>query len=192
LNSDAITPPDAGAPPPAPPTPPGAGEPPPSPPAAAEPPPTSPPAAEPPNTQLLILKDKVQRYLADLIGGVELTADGRFTFQHGSARVFVTCTEWHGETLVTVTAPVLIECAASPELFEHIALAGDDYVFGHLFAQRADDGTVAVLLTHRLLGDFLDPDELKHAVGGVVTSGDQVDDELKTRFGGKRFHDNVA
>lgn len=146
------------------------------------------------NTQLLVLKDKVQRFLADMVGGLQLTATGDFTFQFGSARVFINCASFGpaGDTLVRVTAPVLFECKPSPELYEHIATHSDDYLFGHLSAQTQQDGTVAVMFTHILLGDFLDPEELKRAVGGVVSTADQIDDELKTRFGGKRFHDDVT
>jgi hypothetical protein len=172
-----------------------AAEPPPAVPAAPSdaPPPAAPPAAEQPNTQLLLLKDKVQRYLADLVGSVQLTPDGAFTFQLGSTRVFVICQARTPEmTTVKIVAPVLIGCAASPELFEHIALHADDYMFGHLSAERAEDGTIGVYFTHILLGDFLDPEELKGAVGRVATTADEIDDELKTRFGGRRFHDDVA
>jgi hypothetical protein len=141
---------------------------------------------------VLLLKDKVQRYLADLIGSVELIPDGAYSFQTGSARVFVRCTPWGSDsTIVSVTCPILFECPASPELYEQIATHADDYLFGHLSATVQDDGTVMVMFTHTLLGDFLDPEELKHAVGALVTTADQLDDELQARFGGKRFHDDV-
>lgn len=168
---------------------------PPSPPGApGGPPPPSPPGApDQPNTQLLLLKDKVQRYLADLVGPIQLAPDGAFTFQSGSARVFVRCVSWGTDnTLVGVSAPVLFEVQPSPDLYEHIATHGDDYLFGHLSAAAQQDGSVTVMFTHTLLGDYIDPDELKHAVGGVISVADQIDDDLKTRFGGKRFHDDVA
>jgi Putative bacterial sensory transduction regulator len=177
--------PPAGGPPPAPP---------PEPPAPPAPPAPEAPQAEEPNTHVLLLKDKVQRYLADMVGAVQLTPDGAYSFQAGSARVFVRCRPWgtSDNTLVNVICPVLFECPASPELYEHIALHADDYLFGHLSAQKADDGTISIYFTHTLLGDYLDPDELKHAVGGVVTTADQLDDQLKARFGGKRFHDDAG
>jgi hypothetical protein len=141
-----------------------------------------------------VLKDKVQRYLTDLVGSVQVIPDGSYTVQSGSARVFVRCHPWaDGEsTIVSIVCPILFGCPASPELYEHVAVHADDYLFGHLSAQRADDGTISISLTHSLLGDFLDPEELKTAVGAAVTTADRLDDELKARFGGKRFHDDVA
>ena len=39
------------------------------------------------------------------------------------------------------------------------------------------------------LGDYLDEEELHNAVGAVVTTADRLDDELQSRFGGKRSED---
>ncbi len=135
----------------------------------------------------------MQRYLADLVGSVQLTPDGAYSFQTGSARVFVRCGAWGTDTtLVSVTCPVLFECKPSPELYEHVATHADDYVFGHLSVSPQEDGTLMVMFTHSLLGDFLDPEELKHAVGALVTTADQLDDSLQARFGGKRFHEDAT
>jgi hypothetical protein len=162
--------------------------------AAGQPPaPPTPSAPEQPNTQLLVLKDKVQRYLTDLVCAVEITADGRFTFHDGSTQVSVTCSMWaQDRTVASIMAPILLGVPATSELFEYIATNANRYLFGHLSALRDDDGTVGVLLTHELLGDFLDPDELKIAVGSVALTANDLGDEMKARFGGKRFHDEVA
>jgi Putative bacterial sensory transduction regulator len=152
------------------------------------------PRPEEPNPHVLLLKDKVQRYLADMVGAVQLTPDGAYSFQAGSAQVFVRCMQWGtgDRTLVSIVCPVLFAAAPSPELYEHIAVHADDYLFGHLSAANQDDGTVSVFFTHTLLGDYLDPEELKQAVGAVVTTANTLDDELKTRFGGSRFHEDGA
>jgi hypothetical protein len=185
MSTDAPSPPGPPTPPSEPPT---GGSPPDGPPAMEE------PKAEEPNPHVLLLKDKVQRYLADMVGAVQLTPDGAYSFQAGSAQVFVRCMQWGtgDRTLVSIVCPVLFGAARSPELYEHVALHADDYLFGHLSATYQDDGTVSVFFTHTLLGDYLDPEELKQAVGGVVTTANTLDDDLKTRFGGSRFHDDVA
>jgi hypothetical protein len=140
--------------------------------------------------EILVLKDKVQRYLSELVGTVEIDRDGDFTLRHGSSRVFVRCAELKGDrTYVAITVPLLFGCQASPELFRHVATHADDWVFGHLSAHEGDDG-VAVFFTHRLLGDYLDPEELKSAVGGVAATADDLDNELQGQFGGRRFHED--
>jgi len=142
---------------------------------------------------MLVLRDRVQRYLTDAFGTVQVGQGGTFSLQAGSARVFVSCREWpdNDRRLVHLAAPVLQGCTASPELFEHIATRADDYLFGHLSADREQDGTINVWFTHTLLGDYLDPEELEYAVGGVGGTADQLDDELKARFGGRRFHEDA-
>jgi len=39
-------------------------------------------------------------------------------------------------------------------------------------------------------GDSIDPGELKQALLSVATTADDLDDELKVKFGGKRVEDN--
>ena len=56
----------------------------------------------------------------------------------------------------------------APSVFEYIALHADDYIFGHLNATRTDDG-LRIGLSHCLLGDYLDEDELIRAVGVMVS-----------------------
>jgi hypothetical protein len=181
VSVDAPTPPEVPPEPPAPPAPPT--------------PPATPatPSTEQPDTTLLVLKDKVQRFVTNAFGTVQIAPNGMLTLQTGSARVFVECRAWGdtGKSLVQVRAPVLHECPASPELYQHIATHADDFLFGHLSAQAEEGGNVTVWFTHTLLGDYLDPEEITVAVGGVAATADKIDDELKTRFGGKRFHDEV-
>jgi hypothetical protein len=156
----------------------------------AEPP--APPASDQANVALLVLKDKVQRYLGDMVGAVQVTPDGDYTFQLESARVFVKCWIWEGPGagIVSITAPLLMGCKASPELFEHVALHADDWLFGHLSARRsATDGEVDLFFNHVLLGDYLDPEELKRAAGAVIGTANDLDDQLQAKFGGKRFHE---
>jgi hypothetical protein len=166
------------------------GEPPAAP--ASDEPPTPPTAATgQADLGLLRLKDKVQRYLTDLVGSVELTPEGVFTFRAESTRLFVSCRPWEQteNTLVQLIAPVLQGCEPTPELYKHIATHADDYLFGHLSA-REDGDKLDILFTHTLLGDFLDPDELKRAVAGMIRTANDLDDALKTRFGGSRFHED--
>lgn len=140
---------------------------------------------------ILVLKDKVQRYLSDMgVRGIEITEHGAFSFRYGSARVYVDPKPWGDESsLVTLTVPLLNGCQPSPELFHYVATSADDYVFGHLSAYE-HEGVVALFFTHNLLGDYLDPQELQRAVGGIATTADKLDTELHGRFGGELYYED--
>jgi len=145
-------------------------------------------------TTLLELRDKVQRTLTETFSDVRVDSDGDFAIPYESTSVFVRCSE-QGEgdskrTLVQIWAEVLSEVNPTPELFEFVATHADDWVFGHIFTIRdGESGLNRVLMRHTLLGDYLDAEELRSAVVGIVISADKLDDEMKDSFGGKRFRE---
>ena len=135
-------------------------------------------------------RDKVQRYLTQNFGDVNVDADG-YSLRYGSARLFVRIrsredADW---TAVSLLIPVLRNVRESPDVFEYIALHADDYTFGHLSASRFDDGLL-IMLSHTLLGDYLDEEELCRAIAWMLAAADHLDDELATQFGGNRFHED--
>lgn len=92
-------------------------------------------------------------------------------------------------TLVQMFVPVLRQLPPSPEMFEYVATEGQSYFFGNLHYIRDIDGGLLVF-EHTLLGDYLDADELYGALGALASTGNDLDDELQKRFGGKRFVDH--
>lgn len=138
------------------------------------------------------VKSKVQEILTSNFTGITLERDG-FSARQGSSRGFVTVTSKGDDqpTIVNIDFPLLFEAPASPELFEHLALHANDYIFGHLAAHKDEDGSVGIVLTHRLLGDYLDEDELGFALGWMAGVADDLDDELKAQFGGDRYHEGT-
>jgi hypothetical protein len=131
----------------------------------------------------------VQRMLTDLLGRVEVDADGDFSFRVESARVFIGVVPFPEKdtTIVNVFSHTNIDVPPTPELFRHIAVESDEWLFGHLGATE-EDGAVTVTFSHRLLGGFLDPEELEIAVLAVATTANRIDDEIQRRFGGRLFH----
>ena len=132
---------------------------------------------------------KAQQYLTQNFNDVNIDAEGNYSLRHGSTRIFVRVrthddTDW---TWVTLEVPLLANVKETPEVFEHVALHSDDFIFGHLSAIRSDKGLL-ILFSHALLGDYLDEDELVKAVGGMLSVADHMDDELAEQFGGDRFH----
>ena len=135
------------------------------------------------------VKEKVQRYLLEVLNRVEVDRDGDFTFREGSARIFVSVKPF-GDTSTTVkiVAPIVHDIPASPDVYKYVATEGS-YKFGHMFCGEKD-GKISIHFVHTLLGDFLDPEELKLATFLLARSADDVDDEIVQKFGGKRFHED--
>jgi len=133
------------------------------------------------------VKAKVQAILTEQ-GPVSLDSDGDYSIPMGSTRVFVHVMAHPNDeaTLVSVFAPVLTGVPLTPEFYEFVALNTDRMIFGHLALANTDNGGYLVI-SHMLLGDYLDADELLYAVFGVASSADEFDDDLQKRFGGKRF-----
>ena len=137
---------------------------------------------------ILEVKEKVQRYLTDTVGNVQIDSDGDFSFRHGSSQIFVRVAEFNEEnTTVRVFSPTNLEVPPSPELYKYIATESHKYIFGRLAVQEQENGLV-VIYSDTLLGEFLDPDELKIAVIIVAKTADDIDNEIQEKFGGIIYH----
>ncbi len=142
---------------------------------------------------------KVQRLLTGPMNlRIDLQGDTigvRFT--DASTQIHIRVLDWgknkDGEprTLVRVSAPILRSVPPSPALFEYLARELPRFYFGSVavWDDEEDKGKLALTLGHTLLGDYLDEEELKAALFGILGSADDLDDQLKQRFGGKRWTD---
>lgn len=146
-------------------------------------------------SKLLELRERVRQILTSELSGVVVDEAGDFSIQNESTAVFVRCEEQdfdNGEsrTMINVLAPVVFGAPPSPQLFEYLALESNQYLFGHLVGLRNDDGSISVFLEYRLLGDYLDAEELLNAVWAIALSANDLDDEVKSRFGGERLNED--
>lgn len=134
-------------------------------------------------------KEKVRRLLTEKLGSVQVDQDGDFTFPFGTTRIFIRVLGDGDRSFVRLTMPLLMDADPSPELFKYVATEGS-YRMGHL-AVFEKDGRANVFFNHVLLGDYLDAEELHLAIGAMVNSGDELDNELQTSFGGRKFHEDA-
>ena len=135
------------------------------------------------------VQQKVQRTLADLFGSVKVAANGMFVLNSGSAAVGVVVEPFMNDhVVVKVMSFVLAEFKITPEVYKWVATSGQAFEFGTFSVVEGDKPMLR--LSHSLLGDFLDPEELRMAVMFVGLIADKTDDELKAKFGGKRMADN--
>jgi hypothetical protein len=138
---------------------------------------------------------RVEQILTNHFANVEYASDG-FTLRKGSARGFVEVFSPAGDgpgdapTFVRITVPLLQQVPETSELHRHIAFSAGDHRFGTLALVSDHQHGTCVFFSHTLLGDFLDDDELGHALGGMLDDADDLDDELQRKFGGVRFHED--
>lgn len=133
--------------------------------------------------------DKIRRILIDEGLQASLLEDG-FQVPYESTAINITVEEQTDRTVIRLAVPLLREVQASPELFRWSAVEGQQYLFGSVTVVEMPDGTFLLLFDHTLLGDYLDRPELMGALGALATTGNDLDDELQTKFGGKRFIDS--
>ena len=140
---------------------------------------------------------KVQRILTGPMG-LRISLLGStiaVSFTDVSTRVNVSVTDWgtnkdgDPSSLVQLSCPILWEVDPSPALFEWVARSS--YYFGHITAydDSSAPGKLFLAMAHTLLGDFLDEEELSSALYAMLGTSDNLDDELKGKFGGKRLAD---
>jgi hypothetical protein len=121
---------------------------------------------------------------------VNVEADGSCSLTYGSARVMVGVSVFdEDQSLVRVSALCVTGATPSPELYHYVATFQSE--IGHLSVNEQDDGSVCIEYSHGLLGEFLNPAELRLTVIAVALLADRVDDDLAARFGGT-VHDATA
>lgn len=121
--------------------------------------------------------------VASTFEGVEVYDDGSCSLKWGSTRVFLTVNVFDEDSsVVRVRAQCVTGAKPSPELFHHVATYQAEV--GHLTITEEADGTATINFSHSLLGDFLNPAELRLTVAAVAYKADEIDDELAATFGG--------
>lgn len=139
-----------------------------------------------------LLTTKVQRILAGFLSDVRLADKGGFMVAYESTMVVVSPRQMDDErTSVVLYALMNQNVPATPELFKWVATNTDEYMFGHigLHMLEGDDPKCNLVFSHTLLGDYLDPEELRSAIGAVANTANRLDDEVQNRFGGERWAD---
>jgi hypothetical protein len=142
---------------------------------------------------------KVQRILTGPMG-LRISLQGNtitVTFSDSSTRVNLGVQDYgvnkagDPSSLVQLSAPILWEVDPSPALYEWIAREGGKFYFGHVTAydDTSAPGKLFLMMSHTLLGDYLDEEELHWALYAILGTADKLDDELKEKFGGKRLAD---
>jgi hypothetical protein len=142
---------------------------------------------------------KVQRLLTGPMNlRIQLQGDTiGVVFTDSSTQVHIRIIDWgkskDGEprSLVRVSSPILRGVKPTPELYQFLVREAPRLWFGSIavWDDEESPGLLSLTLGHTLLGDYLDEEELRAALFGVLNSADEMDDQLQKRFGGKRWVD---
>jgi len=142
------------------------------------------------------VRKKVQRILTDMIGRVEIDRDGDYVLHHESAVVFVSLREMSDkpDTNIVINAycPMVINVPLTPEVYKWVATEGQHYFFGRCQIFENDDNKKLgrILFGYSIVGNDLDPNELENLIFLTMSTGNQLDDMLKDKFGGKLFSES--
>jgi hypothetical protein len=156
-------------------------------------------------SNLLVVRDKVTRFAKEVFNVVMIDDDGDLVIPYESTKIFIRTLDrevdpemdafWTenqlSRTAVYVWAPTIFDVKPSNELYKWVATEGADFFYGHCkVSPFGDNGNVQVIFEVTIAGDSIDPGELKQALLAVALTADDLDDELKKKFGGKRIEDN--
>lgn len=152
-------------------------------------------------SELLVVKDRVQRALTSVFNIVNVAENG-FTVPYESTMCWVEffeVTDPESRTFrqemdlptigVLFWAVIAVELQPSDAMFRWIAVDGQTYDYGAVKAVFRDDGLCNVVFEYSLAGESVDPMEIKNALLTVCTTANNLDEEFVAKFGGKRYMD---
>lgn len=130
---------------------------------------------------------RVQGYLEEMFEGRTWASPDSpyFVLREGSALATVSVSPWREGTVVRAWSVVVTDIRPTPELYEYLLRLNADQQFG-AFALDPDND---IVLSHTIIGDTLDPGELRATVEAIAKGADDHDDEIVARFGGMRAQD---
>ena len=159
-----------------------------------------------PSSDLLIVKDKVQRFAKQFFNVIQIDDDSDLRIPFGSTHVVIQTLEFEttdpeminfrkendiSKTYVNLYAYVLLKVKTSPELYKWVATEGQTFDYGNfkVLIDPENSQECQIQFGHSLAGDNLDPGELKNALACVAFVANSQDDILQKQFGGKRAVD---
>ena len=129
------------------------------------------------------LRVKLEAYLGDLPGGYRRQESGAYAVRVGDADVYVSPAAWTEDSaVVTLFSYTNEEVAVSFETLATLNRLNSKLTFGNYVL---DERTRFVAFEHALLGDYLDPEELRAAVYAVAGGAMFYAEEIRKAGGGR-------
>jgi hypothetical protein len=89
------------------------------------------------------------------------------------------------DALIQVRAYVVMGAEVTPDLMEFLLKENDKMIFGAFGLDNDKD----IFFEHTILGSSCDKSTLKASVMSVINNADQYDDQIVSRWGGRRASD---
>lgn len=139
-------------------------------------------------TEQQICYDRITPWMQDLFGGSVLKFEDEplFVINFGSAVASTRVTPWdEDDALITTRSYVVTDIDITPELTYYLLRENNGIHFGRFALDAEND----IVFEHSLVGSTCDQLELRYSVTTVIKLADAYDDEIVTRWGGKRALD---
>ena len=130
--------------------------------------------------------EKVRDFLYTLFGEVNVQEmNESFLLQEGSTFVYIRSFPiGESKAGVEVFAYVAVDLDATEEMMRYLLTYNLRLILGGFGLSINENGKAAVLLTHTILGDSMDREELYGSVTAITRVADDLDDQIVARFGG--------
>lgn len=137
--------------------------------------------------------EKTRNFLYTLFGEVNIQMTGdTFVLQEGSTFIYTrTFPIGDKKSGVEVFAYVVIDVEVTEALMRHLLTLNLRLILGGFGLAIGEDGKAAVVLTHTILGDSMDREEIYGSVSAIARVADDFDDQIVATFGGKTALDKL-
>ncbi|HKP84852.1 MAG TPA: hypothetical protein VJZ26_02070 [Blastocatellia bacterium] len=137
--------------------------------------------------------EKARDYLRALFGEVNVKAtDDTFALQEGSTFVYVRAFAiGDKKSGVEVFSYVVADVDVTEDLMRYLLTHNLRLILGGFGLSIGEDGKGAIVLTHTILGDSMDREELYASVSAIARVADDLDDQIVSSFGGKTALDKL-
>ena len=136
---------------------------------------------------------KTHGYLHTLFGEVNVKVmDDTFVLQEGSTFVYVRVFPIGDKKAgVEIFAYVVVDVDVTEQLMRYLLTYNLRLILGGFGLARGEGDKGTILLTHTILGDSMDREELYASVSAIARVADDLDEQIVTAFGGRTALDKL-
>jgi hypothetical protein len=137
--------------------------------------------------------DKTRDFLQTLFGEVAVKSIGdSFVLQEGSTFVYVRVLPvGETKTVVEVFSYVVVGVTLTAELLKFLLVHNLKLILGAFGVSVEPDGKGIIILSHSILGNSMDREELYGSVSAIARVADEIDEQIVAMFGGSTALDKL-